>query len=104
MTHRPGLCKGAVCKAHGLRDAPHPCQLTAMHNTGTREKITTREAFLAWLEALGVAPATAEHGPLHNVEEARAARAPWGGPRNQGEPKGVWEGKGGSGRGEYSGR
>lgn len=84
MTHRPGLCKGAVCKGPGLRGAPYPCQLTAMQSTGTREKITTKEAFLAWLEAQGVAHETREHEPLHTVEEARAARALWGEPWTQG--------------------
>lgn len=55
-----------------------------MHSTGIREKITTREAFLAWLEALGIAHETREHEPLHTVEDARAARVLWGEPWTQG--------------------
>ncbi|MGB3809566.1 MAG: prolyl-tRNA synthetase associated domain-containing protein [Parvibaculum sp.] len=44
------------------------------------EKLTTKEAFLAWLEKQGIAHETREHEPLHTVEDARAARALWGAP------------------------
>jgi Ala-tRNA(Pro) deacylase len=43
-------------------------------------KITTRDAFLAWLEDRGIPHETRLHEPLHTVEEARAARAGWGAP------------------------
>jgi Ala-tRNA(Pro) deacylase len=55
-----------------------------MQSPAASEKITTREAFLAWLEALGIAHETREHEALHTVEEARAARAAWGKPWTQG--------------------
>jgi Ala-tRNA(Pro) deacylase len=43
-------------------------------------KITTKEAFLAWLEAQGIAHETREHEALHTVEDTQAARALWGPP------------------------
>lgn len=47
-------------------------------------KITTKEAFLGWLEARGIAHETREHEALHTVEETQAARALWGEPWSRG--------------------
>ncbi|MDR3498406.1 MAG: prolyl-tRNA synthetase associated domain-containing protein [Parvibaculum sp.] len=55
-----------------------------MPNALPDAKITTREAFLAWLEGRGVAHETRLHEPLHTVEEAQAARAGWGAPWDRG--------------------
>ncbi|HEY4343950.1 MAG TPA: prolyl-tRNA synthetase associated domain-containing protein [Parvibaculum sp.] len=55
-----------------------------MQSPDAPEKITSKEAFLAWLETLGIAHETRAHEALHTVEEARAARALWGAPWTQG--------------------
>lgn len=51
-----------------------------MSDAPQTHKLVTKEAFLAWLEALGIAHETRSHEALHTVEEAKAARAAWGAP------------------------
>jgi Ala-tRNA(Pro) deacylase len=55
-----------------------------MPNALPDTKIVTREAFLAWLEGLGIAHETRLHEVVHTVEEAQAARAAWGPPWTEG--------------------
>ncbi|HMM14898.1 MAG TPA: prolyl-tRNA synthetase associated domain-containing protein [Parvibaculum sp.] len=51
-----------------------------MPDSAPPPKLHGPEAFLAWLDAHGIAHETRTHEPLHTVEEARAARAQWGAP------------------------
>lgn len=48
------------------------------------QAITTKEDCLDWLTRHGIAHETRDHEALHTVEEARAARALWGSPWDQG--------------------
>lgn len=55
-----------------------------MQSPAAHEKITSKDAFLGWLESRGIAHETREHEALHTVEEAQAARALWGAPWTEG--------------------